>query len=129
MAMERERYSRPTDRWTLLAGVALLTALLGSGVVLAVWSDWSGPDIVVFLTAIAALAVPLLAQLRATHAQNQTLAKIDDQTNGQLDRRIQAASQKAAETALIRLQTGQLPTPPAMPPPPPPRPDPKRQRP
>lgn len=126
--MERESSSRSPDRWTLLAGVVLFIAIVGGAIVLAVWSDWEQGEIIGFLTAVIALAVPLLAQLRATHSQNQTLAKIDEQTNGNLDRRIQSgieaaatkAANQAAHNTLIQLQRGQQ-LPPLPPPPPPPR--------
>lgn len=120
---EREDSSRfrQPDRFTALAGLIFAVALVAAAVVLAIWSGWEQGAILGFLTAVAALGVPMLATLRATHAQNEKIAKIDEQTNGTLDRRIVAGAQRAAEEALIRYLTGQLPTPPPEPPPAPPK--------
>ena len=117
---ERET-SSGSDRVTQLAAAVLALALIVGAVVLAIWSAWEPTAIIAFLGGILALAAPMLLQLRATHAQNTVLAKIDEQTNGTLDRRIAAGAQRAAEEALIRYQTGQLPIPPPETPPAPPR--------
>lgn len=118
---ERETSSPSPDRFTAVAGLIFAVVLIVAAVVLALWSGWEPAAILGFLTAVAALGVPALASLRATHAQNAKLDKIDEQTNGTLDKRIAAGAQRAAEEALIRYQTGQLPIPPPEPPPTPPK--------
>lgn len=120
--MGHETDSRsPSDRWTLLAGVSLFVALLTAGVVLAAFTRWEPGAITGFLAGVAGLGVPLLAVLRATHAQNTTLAKIDEQTNGGLDKRIAAG----VAAALRGHQTSTMHV---MPPPPPPYTPPRKGR-
>lgn len=97
---------------TLIAVVALVVALLGAAVALAL-AGWDGTAITGLLVGLAGVAVPVVALLdrfvnlqRVNVEQSQTLERQDEQlttinrrVNGELDERIRAGAQAAAVAA------------------------------
>jgi hypothetical protein len=85
---------------TITAGLLVLACLIGAAVALA-YAGWDSGAILGLLTGITGVAVPLLAAVKGlvdmrkeSHEQTQTLAKIDHQTNGALDARIESGVRK-----------------------------------
>lgn len=97
-----EEQTEPTTShtMTIIAGALVLVCLTGAAIALA-YAGWDGNAIMGLLTGITSIAVPLVAAVsrltdlkRATDQQTQVLAKIDHQTNGVLDKRIESGVRK-----------------------------------
>lgn len=97
---EREESSDSGFTGSPWAAVALLAILVGASVALA-FAGWEPGAIVGFLTPVAGMAATLLTLLKINQRQTKKLDTIAHRVNGELDKRMADAAQKAVEDGLI----------------------------
>lgn len=86
---------------TTLSIVVALSIVAGSFALAAL--DWEPTAIIAFVTALIAVVTPMMVNIHKTDKQTETIAQIDDHTNGQLDKRIKAAVAQGIEAHLGRV--------------------------
>jgi hypothetical protein len=106
---------------TLAAAVLIILGLMIAGTILATVGSRGAADIVAILGALATTGAALLIALDKVaklgdqqHTQTETLARIDERTNGELDGRIKAAVSAALDAkvpALVLVPTDLPPAP------------------
>lgn len=91
----------------LIAGTLLALALLGAYVALVLNGHDASGLVQAVVTLLGVLGLGAHVEHR-TRQQNATIAKIDRQTNGVLDQRIEAGSERAMRRLLVEAGYGQL---------------------
>jgi len=99
---EQVNFNKPT----LWATVVLISCLLAAALTLALWARWEAGAILGFLAGLAGVAAPLVLLLdrsvnihRINTDQTTRIQRIEHQTNGELQTRVETAVTRALERA------------------------------